>query len=595
MRDLKAKGCFAIPEAAPSTETESKEVWTCGDRGTGSCIRPVVQNEVQERKEGFDAGNQIVTIRGQPQSTDLVRDVDFLPAMSKSDSLAPAATSTASEDLEAGFRKLAQHNAANLHQSSLHQMDGSPYFHSPSSTSYSSPELRHVVVDQYNQRYFTGGLPEYQDGLRWGLQGVRIIVLWVEGFLLTNGSKILVIWFIPTYQMTSMVQSQPKPTPAIGAPSVDEGSQGSNTSRPKRMGKKSKPVAVSEATISAPLSQLCLDVPVVDVFEKVNRSTEERQAEARKDQKIKRPSNSFMLYRSAYGDRVKALYPQNNHQIISRICGASWKMETPDITDKFKAYYEMEKENHAKAHPSYKFSPAKTSPSRKRRGTGDSSDGDDGQSDLGDFDDEYRPRGGRRTKSVKTPRTGTPTSYPVSGPITSYQPIMYDSNIGGLNPSTWQMVNPGKPMPAPMHSQMDNQYYQTTVYQRGPNIEDVFMHAGDAPRMLPSASQTLIGLPGGSHDELLGVDSTESSPSPQVDPLLLDFQSGLSGQAGVGLGRDQDFHDFDQQGLYQGGGMSMTSPTNAAAYQPAFDPWHVDGDGVNGEGPAPKGEYDWLE
>lgn len=345
---------------------------------------------------------------------------------------------------------------------------------------------------------------------------------------------------------------------------------------------------MGEASISAPLSQLCLDVPVVDIYEKVNRPIEERQEEARRDNKIKRPSNSFMLYRSAYGDRVKALYPQNNHQIISRICGASWKMETPEITEKFKAYYEMEKENHAKAHPTYKFSPAKSSPSRKRRGTGETSEEED-ESELRDLDSEYRPRGGRRSRPAKVPRSETPTSYPANPLLGSYQPALIHPTMG-YDASSWQASNPGKPLPAPMNSYLtDGHMYHTNIVPRGPNVEDVFMYRADAARSQLSSSQALVGLPGGSHEELLGISSAEDSPSPQVDPLLLNFDDEFSGQT-HGIAPDQDFGGFDQQGHNEKGSHQTTGHTSTPQYQPTFDPWHVNGDGGEGEG-----DLDWLK
>lgn len=330
---------------------------------------------------------------------------------------------------------------------------------------------------------------------------------------------------------------------------------------------------------------------MVDVFEKVNRSIENRQEEARRDNKIKRPSNSFMLYRSAYGDRVKALYPQNNHQIISRICGASWKMETPDVTEKFKAYYEMEKENHAKAHPTYKFSPAKTSPSRKRKGTGESDDEEEIGSELGDVDGEYRPQGSRRSRQVKTPRIGTPTSFPshgLPGLINTNYGLMFNQNLG-YNPSSWQMTNPGKPMPAPMHDPFSEQYYQTTVYQKSPDVQDIFVRRAEPQA---TSSHALIGLPGGSHDELLALDSAENSPSPKVDPLLLNYEGG-PGYSGD-LAHDQDFRNFDHQGLYENGWQSNDNPGNTP-YHSAFDPWSANGQGGHGDSFPAGGEFDWLE
>ncbi|KAL8819530.1 MAG: hypothetical protein Q9223_002047 [Gallowayella weberi] len=519
--------------------------------------------------------------------------------MSDSKPPSPPPSATPSQGFDDGFQKLVQHNAGIPYQPASYQVENTAYVQSAPTTSYNSPEPRHMLLDQYSQHYFQNGLPNYQNGLQFGLQEPN------QGVMMYPNPPGAYQALTPaaTNYTTDPYQFSSPPTPEIsdhgersmrtrnGRSVLPSGSpsRASDSPRPKRAAKKSKTEAVGEASIDAPLSQLCLHVPVVDVYSKVNRSIEERQDEARKDNKIKRPSNSFMLYRSAYGDRVKALYPQNNHQIISRICGASWKMETPEVTEKFKEYYEMEKENHAKAHPTYKFSPAKSSPSRKRRGTGDTSDEEEIESELGDFDSEYRPRGGRRSRPAKTPRTGTPTSYPVNTGLNTYQPLMVDPNMGYINQSSWHFSNPGKPIPAPMTGGYDDRYWQMTVQQRAPNVEDVFLHRTEMPASLGPASQALIGLPGSSHDDLLGVDSTENSPSPQVDPLLLNYDGALPGHAGD-MVHEHDFRDFDHQGLYEGG-LQSNAPTSATQHPPTFDSWNDDG---AGEGLQGRGDFDWL-
>ncbi|KAL8917167.1 MAG: hypothetical protein Q9172_005959 [Xanthocarpia lactea] len=517
----------------------------------------------------------------------------------------PPPSATASHGFEDGFHELVHHNASTPYQSGPYQAESAPYSQSVPTISYNSPEPRHMLLEHYNQRYFQNGPPTYQDGLNFGLHEAS------QGATMYPNPPGAYQALTPAQAnyTTTPYQFSSSPTPEIsdhgersqrtrngrsaprdGSPSLGNGSQASESPRPKRAAKKSKIDAVSEASIKAPLSQQCLQVPVVDVFSKVNRSIEERQEEARRDNKIKRPSNSFMLYRSAYGDRVKALYPQNNHQIISRICGASWKMETADVTEKFKMYYEMEKENHAKAHPTYKFSPAKSSPNRKRRGTGDTSDEEELASELGDFDSEYRPRGGRRSRPAKTPRTGTPTSYPIHPSVNNYQPYMITPNMGYANQSTWQFSNPGKPMPLPMNGPLDDRYWQTTIQQRAPNVEDVFVHRlVEAQTQMPT-SQALIGLPGGSHEELLGVDSTDNSPSPQVDPLLLNYDGSFEGHTGDFV-NTQDFQDFDHQGLYDSG-LQGTGQGGLPHYPSALDSWKEEGNGGDFVG---KNDFDWLE
>ncbi|KAI4204072.1 MAG: hypothetical protein LQ350_001465 [Teloschistes chrysophthalmus] len=512
------------------------------------------------------------------------------------------------QEFDDGFHELVQHNSGTTYQPNPLSAENNAYQHSGASTAYHSPEAQHAILE-YDPRYYHGGAPSYYEDPRFGVYGVDdqsnhggmaypIPPNAYQGMVSSQTN------YIPNPYQFSSTSTTPEPrdqgdrsrrmrngrsAPPNGSSALGDGSQSSNSPRPKRAAKKSKIQAVGEASISAPLSQLCLDVPVVDVFEKVNRPIEARQEEARKDNKIKRPSNSFMLYRSAYGDRVKALYPQNNHQIISRICGASWKMETPEVTEKFKAYYEMEKENHAKAHPTYKFSPAKASPSRKRRGTGETSDEEDGT----DIDAEYRPRGGRRPRPTKVPRSETPTSYPASlaNPLLgSYQPALIHPTMG-YDASSWQASNPGKPLPAPMNSYLaDGHMYHTSVVPRGSSVEDVFMYRAEAPRpQLQLSSQALVGLPGGSHEELLGVSSAEDSPSPQVDPLLLNFDDEFPGPAHR-IAHDQAFGDLDDQGHNEQGSDQTTGPTSTSEYQSTFDPWHVNGDGGEGEG-----DLDWLK
>ncbi|KAM0796277.1 high mobility group box domain-containing protein, partial [Usnea florida] len=72
---------------------------------------------------------------------------------------------------------------------------------------------------------------------------------------------------------------------------------------------------------------------------------------------IKRPSNSFILYRSAYADRARAWEKSPNHQKISSLAGESWAMEPPEIRKQYDAWAKVERENHAKAFPDYKFQP----------------------------------------------------------------------------------------------------------------------------------------------------------------------------------------------------------------------------------------------
>jgi hypothetical protein len=123
--------------------------------------------------------------------------------------------------------------------------------------------------------------------------------------------------------------------------------------------------------LDAPLSELTKSssIPIKDTNAWVNRSIEERHAEsARKLGKVPRPMNSFMLYRSAYAERTKQWFMQNNHQHVSKVSGRSWAMEPQEIRNQFDNWAKIERANHQLAFPNYKFSPSKTATKRQRGG-----------------------------------------------------------------------------------------------------------------------------------------------------------------------------------------------------------------------------------
>ncbi|KAI1005531.1 hypothetical protein K3495_g2689 [Podosphaera aphanis] len=119
-------------------------------------------------------------------------------------------------------------------------------------------------------------------------------------------------------------------------------------------------------TLEKPLSELTKDmtqIHVVDIEAYVNRPPRQRQDEVKDDGKkpgkVKRPMNSFMLYRKAFQNKAKFWCSQNNHQIVSRVCGDSWPLEPNSIKEQFKKWARTERHNHQIAFPQYKFSPSK--------------------------------------------------------------------------------------------------------------------------------------------------------------------------------------------------------------------------------------------
>jgi hypothetical protein len=113
----------------------------------------------------------------------------------------------------------------------------------------------------------------------------------------------------------------------------------------------------------------------VDIEAYVHRSTEERLGELRDSRRstkgdadrIKRPCNAFMLYRKAYQNVVKSIYKHENHQWISKACGLSWGMETPEVKARFATLARIERDNHGRAFPGYKFSPARSKNSARKK------------------------------------------------------------------------------------------------------------------------------------------------------------------------------------------------------------------------------------
>ncbi|KAL1843141.1 hypothetical protein VTJ49DRAFT_2891 [Mycothermus thermophilus] len=152
-------------------------------------------------------------------------------------------------------------------------------------------------------------------------------------------------------------------------------------STPKRKKERAKPTK-NMPTLEKPLSELTKDspVPIADIEAYVNRPAEVRRGEietGKNPGRVKRPMNAFMLYRKAYQGRAKECVGQHNHQVVSKVCGLSWPLEPEHIREQFKAWADLERDNHQKAHPNYKFTPAKPSkpPAQSDRGGYDGSEG----------------------------------------------------------------------------------------------------------------------------------------------------------------------------------------------------------------------------
>ncbi|KAL8370965.1 hypothetical protein RB595_001021 [Gaeumannomyces hyphopodioides] len=202
---------------------------------------------------------------------------------------------------------------------------------------------------------------------------------------------------IQEMQSRGPIRTQPYGTPATSPPTPkrrsvrvatrhrlpggDE-SSGRNSPEPEspRRKAKSRNRSASDLSVSRPLSELAVEmgVEVDDMHKYVTRSVEERRQEIDrvgiKDRgRIKRPMNSFMLYRKAYQAMTKKYCGQDNHQVVSRVCGDSWRhLESDEFKAEFERLAKLDRAGHKAAWPDYKFKPAK--PRGKKGKDGDEDD-----------------------------------------------------------------------------------------------------------------------------------------------------------------------------------------------------------------------------
>ncbi|KAI9839945.1 MAG: hypothetical protein M1819_000137 [Sarea resinae] len=296
--------------------------------------------------------------------------------------------------------------------------------------------------------------------------------------------------------------------------------------------------------LEAPLSVLTKDynhIPVRDMKAWVNRSIEVRRQEVEKlNGYIKRPMNSFILYRSAFAERTKLWCLQNNHQVVSSVSGESWPMEPVSVRDEYNEMARVERINHQDAHPGYKFCPSKAqTANRKRKQSSDLEE--DEHSDLDDGDSEWGRSSQRQLRTKPKKRQIKEVEYAASSGSgdDSWQDGSGFNTPGyvflneGPQKSSYQANNPGKPLPTAMSAvDMPGQYYQTTVHPNAavPNVEDVRIRRTETPGMLYGGTPPLLGLPGGSHYDLMQPQPYRTSngfatDQSQVDPLLLAYDS----------------------------------------------------------------------
>jgi hypothetical protein len=290
--------------------------------------------------------------------------------------------------------------------------------------------------------------------------------------------------------------------------------------------------------LEKPLSELTKDwthVPIADIESYVNRSAEERRREVEDGKvpgKVKRPMNSFMLYRKAYQNRTKDWCLQNNHQIVSQVCGDSWPLEPESVKEQFSEWARIERQNHQNAHPGYKFSPSKpgaTKATTKRKAFQDPRSE---ELELEDFEwQDAQPRKPKKPRSAPLLEQLVP--YPTTR--SAYQYLSRGSSAevsyGSYNKSSYQATNPGKPIP-PLYNQAKldaGQYYQQSI-QSNPSIagvEDVIIRKTASPGV-----HSYLGLPGGQDYDVINVYQPYEGVIEhelRIDPSLMAQDHAASG------------------------------------------------------------------
>lgn len=393
-----------------------------------------------------------------------------------------------------------------------------------------------------------------------------------------------------------------KPMPE-GRPRVD---------RPPKLRKPKKEKVKAEkkvAKLDKPLSELTKNwkhVPVADIEAYVNRSVEERRREVEEGKipgKVKRPMNSFMLYRKAYQNRTKDWCLQNNHQVVSQVCGDSWPLEPDEVKDQFSEWAKIERINHQNAHPGYKFSPTKPGTAKVTK-RNMSEEPTSEESDLDDYDWQAAPsRSKKKQRPTPRPEPQQPVAWPTTRSAYGYSSRgnSVDPAYGGYHRSSFHASNPNRAPPRP-YNQADLQaghYYQQSVQpsQQQMGVEDVIIRKAAAP----GVHSYLSSVPGGAQEyDLMNPNPYSQYEQAQdqehrIDPNLLepdyngvDF-GDLQHPEGVYFGGS---HHGDQQwhGQYDSNDPSMhflDVPHGAEHHVPIQDPqmhvlrgnqegWHVE-------------------
>ncbi|KAK7416125.1 hypothetical protein QQX98_005453 [Neonectria punicea] len=290
--------------------------------------------------------------------------------------------------------------------------------------------------------------------------------------------------------------------------------------------------ANASSIIPKSLSEIAKDmphVPVADIGTFVTRSAEQRLEETSRNKKpgqIKRPMNAFMLYRKAYQEVAKTQCTRNNHQHVSKVCGAGWPMESDQVHEMFTEWARIERVNHQQAHPGYKFTPSKT---RKGKRDGDTDPDSTVVSDIDDPDwapgDGGSRRGPRRAGARQVSRMSETPSLifePVAEAMGEPSTAAYQDTYGYAAPDNSQLLPFGRVEASPYDSQ--TRRYPSALPEMRPAINRHSSPGSDYPIPLTDHGFGFFHT----YYERLAPDNAAVDPSFFADGMYDGFPRELS-------------------------------------------------------------------
>ncbi|KAJ9131702.1 hypothetical protein NKR19_g9493 [Coniochaeta hoffmannii] len=254
----------------------------------------------------------------------------------------------------------------------------------------------------------------------------------------------------------------------------------------------------------------------MDINTYVHRSKEERKQEVSLGKisgKLKRPMNAFMLYRKTYQDRAKEWSKSSQHSVVSQVCGESWRLEPDDVRAQFVQWAKIERDNHQKAHPSYKLTRSKAYKPKTKSVKGRRGEIDDNPDNIAVKDlDGHGSKPRRRIAALFGQHNSSIFYASNAGQAI---PIEHDDNTGHCHSTMYIETTIAPMMHQPVHSETDecDQQRQKQQYHHYYHEHASF------------SRQRVFGTAG----ELLNLDPYAKYPH-QVDPAPWHTGSAAIGQ-----------------------------------------------------------------